>query len=463
MSKRYLKSLIAIIVLLVLWFSFTRWNKHKGREEAQKARQTSAQKLLAAASNQIDSFTLTTRDGATFTCAKQGNTWSITQPQPISADQSKINSFLQSLTSATEDQQIASNPSSLKDYGLDPPAETLAVTTATIPRRFTLRLGDETPTSSGVYAQVAGRPDIFTVTDDVKTALEKKLFDLRDTRAVTLSSDQISRIQVKNGNQSYTLAKNPDGVWDVSLPVSVRADHFTVEGLTDSLQSLTMQSIVSETKKDDPKYGFSKPTLTADLITPSGSQTLVIGKKADQGYYAMNSALAPVFTLDESSVSQFQKSASDFRDKNLFSWDMFDVKSFEVTTPKGHWAFEQNKNQWKQTAPASKSMPSDDVNAFLSALRSLQAASFPAAQPGQAGQAGQPGQTGQTGKMNQFGFNQPSYTFKVTFGAKNQTEVVDVAEANGKDYARRDSDALPSEVSQSTLAAIENTFQKISK
>ncbi|MGH9351332.1 MAG: DUF4340 domain-containing protein, partial [Terriglobia bacterium] len=338
MSRRYLRSLAAIIVLLVLWFSFTRWNKHKSREEAQKARQTSAQKLLAATSNQIGSFTLTARDGTTFTCDKQGKTWVITQPQPMSADQDKINSFLQSLTSTTADQQITSHPAGLKDYGLDPPAETLAVTTDTTPRQFTLLLGDETPTSSGVYAQVAGRPQVFTLTDDVKTALEKKLFDLRDTRAVTLSSDQIDRIEVKNGSQNYTLAKNPDGVWDVLLPVSARADHFTVEGLIDSLQSLTMQSIVSESKADDAKYGFAKPTLTADLITPGGSQTLVIGKTADQGYYAMNSALAPVFTLDESSVSQFQKSASDFRDKNLFSWDMFDVKSFEVTTPKGHWA-----------------------------------------------------------------------------------------------------------------------------
>ncbi|MGH9344530.1 MAG: DUF4340 domain-containing protein [Terriglobia bacterium] len=449
MSARYLKSLIAVVVLLVLWFSFTRWNKHKSQEETKKASQTSAQKLFSVKSGQVQSFSLTARDGTAFTCEKQGKTWVITQPQPTSADQDKVNSFLQSLTSATEDEQIAAHPSNLKDYGLDPAAETLAVTTDTAP--FTLLLGDETPTSSGVYAMVAGRPQVFTLADEVKTGLEKKLFDLRDTRAVTLSSDQIDRIEVKNGTQSYTLAKNPDGAWNVLQPVSVRADHFTVEGLTDNLQSLTMQSIVSESKTNGAKYGFSKPTLTVDLITPGGSQTLVIGKHADQGYYAMNSALGPIFTLDESSVSQFQKSASDFRDKNLFSWDMFDVKSFEVTTPKGRWAFEQNKNQWKQTAPASKAVSSDDVNAFLSTLRGLQAASFPPVQPGQ------------PDKMDQFGLDKPSYTFKVAFGTKNQTEVVDVAQAGGKDYARRASDTLPSEVSESSVAAIENTFQKISK
>lgn len=448
MSARYLKSLVAVIVLVILWFAFTGWNKHKSREESQKAKTNPAHKLLSVAGNQIQSFTLTSQGGTTLACDKQGKTWVIAKPLPTSADQDKVNAFVQSLTSATEDEQIAARPSDLKDYGLDPPAETLAVTTDSAPRQFTLLLGAETPTSNGVYARIAGQPQVFTLSDDVKTALEKKLFDLRDTRAVTISPDRINRIQVKNGNQSYTLEKNPDGLWDVLLPTSVRADHFTVEGLTDSLQSLTMQSVVSESKKNDAQYGFVKPTLTVDLSTPGGSQTLVVGKTAPQGYYAINSALAPVFTLDENSVSQFQKNAADFRDKNLFSWDMFDVKSFEVTTPKGHWTFEQNKNQWKRTEPGSKTMPSDDVNAFLSTLRGLQAASFPAATPG---------------KLEAFGLNKPSYTFKVTFGAKNQTEVVDLAEAGGKDYARRDSDALPSEVSESSVAAIENTFQKLSK
>lgn len=448
MSARFLKTLGAVIVLVVLWFAFTRWNKHESRERSAKSRQTSAQKLLPINSSRITSFTLTQRDGTTLKCEKQGATWVITQPLPLPADQSKVEAFLQSLTTAAPDQQIAANPASLADFGLAPPAETVEAATSASPAQFTLLLGDETPTSAGVYAKVAGKPQVFTLSDDVKTALEKKLFDLRDTRAVTLAPAEINRIEVKNGNQTYTLAKNPDGVWDVLLPTPVRADHFSVESLTDGLQSLAMQSIVSENKTDDAKYGFGKPTLTAKLSTSGGSQTLVIGKTAPQGYYAMNSALAPVFTLDESSVNQFQKSASDFRDKNLFSWDMFNVKSFEVVSSKGDWTFEQSKNQWKRTSPSGKNMNSDDVNAFLSTLRGLQADSFPAAQPGQ---------------WAPFGLDKPTYTFKVTFGAKNQTETVQVGENSGKYYARRESDSLPGAVSESSVAAIENTFQKLSK
>lgn len=445
---KYLKSIIAIVILVILWFAFTGWNKHKSRVEAEKSSSHPVAKLLNLAPSHVESFTLASSDGKSFTCTRNGKTWSITQPASVSADQGKVAAFLDSLTSAGIDQKIASHPADLADFGLNPPVHTIRVASNAAPAEFTLLLGNETPTSSGVYAQVAGQPEVFTLSDAVKSSLEKSLFDLRDTRAVTLDTGQINRIQVKNGSQSYTLVKNPEGVWDVALPPDVRADHFTVEGLVDSLQSLTMQSVAAEKKTDEAKYGLTKPSLVVDLITPAGNQTLSVGKKASSGYYAVNSALAPVFTLDESSVSQFQKSAADFRDKNLFSGDMFNVKSVDVTTPAGQWAFEQNKNVWKETAPASKPASSDAVNALLDQLRNLQAASFPVAKPGE---------------MDQFGFSKPSYTFKVTFGAKNQTEVVQLAQANGHVYARRASDSLPSEINASDFTGIQNAFKKVSK
>ncbi|MGH9350724.1 MAG: DUF4340 domain-containing protein, partial [Terriglobia bacterium] len=426
-------------------------NKHKSREEAKKTAPASSQKILKLDANHVRSVTIASNDGKSFTLdrtGKDGKTWAIVKPLPIPADQSKVSSFLDGLTGATVDQVIDPHPADLKDFGLAPPSETITVSTNSTPRQFTLLLGDDTPTGTGLYAQVSGDPRVFTLSMDTKTTLEKKLFDLRDTRAVTLDTDQINSLQVHSGKQSYDLVKNPEGVWEVSLPPDVRADHFSVDGLVDSLQSMTMQSVVSEEKKDPAKYGFQHPSAVIRIISPGGTQQLTVGNKTNGGYYAMNSTLAPVFTLDQDSVTQFQKNASDFRDKNLFSWDMFDVKSFDVTTPKGHWAFEQNKNQWKETAPAAKSASSDDVNAFLSALRNLQASSFPAAKPDE------------TAK---FGFNQPAYTFKVAFGNNNQTETVEVGQAKDTFYARRASDALPSEVSSSTLSSIETAFAKISK
>ncbi len=447
MNRGTIKSLIAIAVLAALWFGFHAWNQRKTREGSLKAAKKT-ETALSIPSSKIDNFTVTSSDGNSFTCTRQGNTWAIVKPLDAPADQGKVSSFLGNLTSASIQSVVASHPTDLNDFGLAPPVETIQVSEGSNAPAVSFSLGNETPTSSGIYAQVSSNSRVFTLSDDLKTSLEKKMFDLRDTRAVTLDTSELQRIQSTAPKQSYSLIKNPEGVWEVSLPPDVRADHFGVESLVDDLQSLNMSSIVSEEKKSMDQYGFSHPTLTLQLATANGSQTLVIGKKApSSGYYAMNSALTPVFTLGEDSVSQFQKNASDFRDKNLFSWDMFNVKKFDVTSSKGHFAFEHSKNEWRETTPIARKVSSDDVSDFLSALRGLTASSFPPATPGQLGN---------------FGLDQPSYTFKVTYGSNNAIETVEVAQKNGHVYAVRTTDDLPSEVSESNLTSITNSFDTFS-
>ena len=309
-----------------------------------------------------------------------------------------------------------------------------------------MQLGDQTPTSSGVYAQIAGNPRVVSLPSYDKSSLEKTLFDLRDKRAVTLDTDQISRIEAESKDKRYTLEKNPDGVWDLVLPPPVRADRYSVDGLVSQLRTVTMQAVVAEDKKDLSSYGFQSPTLRVALKAPNGTQTLVLGKKDGERYDAMNSALEPIFTVENSFLNQFQKDPADFRDKDLFSFSTFDVKHLEADTPKGHWAFEQQNNKWKETAPKAKDVPSDKVETLINSIHGLRADSFPKAS---------------TGDLAAFGLNKPAYSFKVQFGDKKQTETVQAAKVSGKVYARRDTDPLPSELAPTALDGVEKALGEL--
>ena len=104
-----------------------------------------------------------------------------------------------------------------------------------------------------------------------------------------------------------------------------------------------------------------------------GTQTIVVGKKDKDSdrYFATNSALDPVFTLSSDFVTQFKKNQADLREKDLFSFSSFDVKHVEVDTPKGHWVFERQGTQWKQTAPKSKNVNSDKMDSLPDPLARL--------------------------------------------------------------------------------------------
>ena len=443
MRRKYLNTLIALVVLAGLWGIITYFDKRASRK-ASKIETSKEEKIFSLDSKHITSITFRPRDGEAVTCRHEGGTWAIAEPRKLSADQGTLSTVLNNLTTATVDEVVDPHPSDLKEFGLNPPAFSLEVSTDSKPPKFTLLLGDDTPTSGGVYAQVAGNPRVFTVASYLKSNLEKNLFDLRDRRALTLEADQLQKIEVDSKGKKWTLEKNPEGVWDLVLPPPVRADRFAVDGLLSQLRGLTMQSIAAEEKKNQAAYGLGSPELRLQLTAPGGTQTLWLGKKDKEGdrYFAVNSALQPVFTLNSTFLTEFQKDPADLRSKDLFSYSNFDAKRVEIDSPKGHSAFEMQKdNQWKQTEGGSKTAPAGKMDTLLTRLRDLRASTFP-----------------KGSDLAQFGLTKPAYRFKVQFGEKNQTETLEISKVGEHIYARLATDPMACEMSKSAFDDVEKAL-----
>lgn len=448
MKGKYLNTLIALAVLGALWGGITYHDKHKQNAPA-IASTEKVDKILPLTERQVRLFTLKPRDGTPISCVRgegPGAGWAIVEPDKLAADQTAVGSFLGSLTSATVDQVVSDKPADLKQFGLDSPQEAIEISTSTRPAEYTLLLGDDTPTGDGVYAQLAGNPRVVTVASYLKTSLAKKLFDLRDKHAVTLDPDQLKQIEVTSKTSRYTLVKNPEGIWDLVLPPPVRADHYAVDGLVSGLRNLSMQSIVLEKRAELAKYGLISPSLTLKLSGPTATEILALGSKVEKGanYYAMNSALAQVFTLDSSVASQFEKSPADLRDKDLFSFSQFDAKRVDLQTPAVHRTFELQGDKWKQTTPSTKDEPRAKMDDLLSGLRDLRAESFP-----------------KDVSLEAAGLTKPAYHFEVQFGEKKQTEVVEVAATKDHVYARRATDSVPAELSKGALDSIEKALKNL--
>ena len=440
MNRKYLQTLIALAVLAGLWGVFVYVGRKKSAPGS-KAKSATAEKIFPAKSDQVVAFTLTPDGGKAVTCTRNGKAWEITEPEKLAADSSAIDGLLSSLTSATDGEVVSENPTDLKEFGLDPPQTTLEVKTNATPAEFTLRLGSSTPTDSGIYAQVAGQQRVITLASFLKASLEKNLFDLRDKKVVTLASDDIERLDVSSNKGSYQLARNADGIWDLMLPPPVRADRFTVQGLVDELGSASMQSIVEESKKDLGQYGFSNPTLTLHLSGAKGGQTLVLGKKDGSNYYAMNTAVGPVFTLGSDFLTQFQKGPSDLRSKDLFTFSTYEAKKVTVQGPKGSRTLVQHTDgKWEQTQPASMVVSSDKMQSLLQDLRDLSAQSFPTKNPTD---------------LAAYGLTKPKYTFQVQYGDHNQTETVQVSQVGDHVYARLSTDLVPSELSKDAISKLQ--------
>ena len=443
MRKKYLNTLIALVTLGALWGIITYFDRRASRQ-ASKIEPTKEEKIFTLDSKHITSIAFHPRTGEVVTLQREGGTWAIAEPRKLAADQGTLSTVLNNLTTATVDEVVDPHPSDLKQFGLDPPTYSLEVSTDSNPPKFSLLLGDDTPTSGGIYAQVTGNPRVFTLASYLKSNFEKSLFDLRDRRALTLEADQLRKIEVDSKGKKWTLEKNPEGVWDLVLPPPVRADRFAVDGLISQLRGLTMQSIAAEEKKNQAAYGFETPELRLRLTAPSGEQTIVFGKKDKDGdrHFAVNSALLQVFTLNSTFLTEFQKDPADLRSKDLFSYSNFDAKRVEIDSAKGHSAFELGKdNQWKQTAGGSKTVPTAKMDTLLTRLRDLRASTFP-----------------KGSDLAALGLTKPPYRFKVQFGEKNQSETLEMAKIGEHAYARLTTDPWACELSKSAFDDVEKAL-----
>ncbi|HET7212303.1 MAG TPA: DUF4340 domain-containing protein [Terriglobia bacterium] len=446
MNRKYLQTLIALAVLAGLWGIFTFYGRKKPSTSS-GSKSAASQKILPVKKGQIIAFTVTPAAGKAVTCALNGKNWEITEPEKLTADSSAIDSFLSSLTGATPSETVSEQGGDLKEFGLAPPVSTIHVKTDAKPAEFSLRLGSSTPTNNGMYAQVDGQPRVFTLASYLKDSLEKSLFDFRDKKVVTLAGDSIRGVDVTSKKGSFQLVKNADGIWDLKLPPSVRADHFAVQGLVDELENASMQSVVEESKKDLSRYGFSNPTLTIHLSGESGKQTLVLGKKDGSNYYAMNTAVGPVFTLGSDFLTQFQKQPSDLRSKDLFTFSTYEAKQVTVKGPKGQQVFVQHTNsKWEQTEPASMEINNDKMQTLLQDLRDLNAQSFPKKDPT---------------NLASYGLAKPEYTIDVQYGDQNKTQTVQISKVKDNVYARRSTDLVPAQLSKDAITNIQKDLDAL--
>ncbi len=445
MSRKYLNTFIALAVLAVLWGAFYFYNRRAAKTPPPSKTKTH-DKLLDIRKQDIESLTLTPRGGKPFTVSKENGAWAITAPEKLPASDTDVKAFLNSLTGATVQEVVDPHPSDLSDYGLKDPAETIsiAVTGQTAP--VTVLLGDETPTSDGVYAQAGGNPNVVLLADYMKDSLEKNLFDLRDKRVITLNLDNVDQISVRKKGEAYTLAKNARGVWDINLPPQVRAKHMTVETMLDELRGLSMLSLVSDRKTDLAKYGLTNPTMTIQVMAGGQSQTLSLGKETGGNYDAMNSSLDPVFTLGNDFIMTFSQTPEQLREKTLFSFSPIEVKLVEVVTPQGKRVFQKMGGKWKQTVPRPKAVPGAKMENLIDSLSDLRAESFPAKNPTD---------------MAAYGLTKPSERFTVGFGVKDQIETVEVARVGKNLYARRATDRVPSELPSNALESITKALGKL--
>ena len=357
--------LVAVGVLVVLAVAIFFSNKKQAANE--KAPSTTTTKIVSIPDDQFQEIRIQKSGGDTIDLKKENGKWAITEPKPLPADSDSVSSLVSTLSSVSADATIEDKATDLSAYGLAKPALNVQVTPKS-GKTVTLDIGDDTPTSSGAYAMVAGNPHVYTIGSFVKSSLDKKPDDLRDKRLLTFDQDKLTRVDLVAKGQPVEFGKNNNNEWTILKPKTLRADGSAVDTLVGKLKDAKMD-LTTTADEAAKKYADATKVATATVTDNSGSQTLEVRKDKDNNYYAKSSVVEGVYKVPTDLGDGLNKSLDDFRNKKLFDFGFSDPTKLEV---KGA-AYTKSGDKWMS---GSKTMDNTSVQNLIDKLRDLTATKF---------------------------------------------------------------------------------------
>ena len=365
-----IRGLLSALVLLAALGGGVWWSEKSKKDQETKPAKDAPPKILTIPEDQIQEIRLQRLVGEVTSLKRgSGGKWDIIEPRPLKGDQDSINSMITTLASLSSDRLVEDKVDDLSPYGLKTPT-----LTATIRKKDgkteTLLLGDDTPTSGGTFAKLAGDPRLFTVASYVKSNIDKYAKDLRDRRLLTFDSEKLTRVELQAKGAPIEFGKNNQNEWQILKPKPYRADGSQVEELVRKLKDAKMDTSVSDedAAKAPSRFAAATKVAVATVSDASGNQTLEIRKDKDT-YYAKSSVLEGVYKVPADTGTGLDKTLDDYRNKKLFDFGFSDPSKVEYNKA----AYQKSGDKWMS---GSKQMDSASVQNLIDKLRDLQAAKF---------------------------------------------------------------------------------------
>ena len=343
------RGLLAAVIVLAALGGALYWSNRKQKAEAAKPATDTATKILSVPEDQIKEVTLK-KTGAEATVLQKAadGKWQITAPKPERADQDTVKTLVSSLATLNADKVVEDKATDLSAYGLTTPTLDVTVTKKD-GKSQDLLVGDETPTSGGTYAKLAGDPHVYTIASYVKTSIDKTPNDLRDKRLLTFDQDKLTRVDLQPAKgETIEFGKNNQNDWEILKPKPMRADGSQVEELIRKLKDAKMDTTVSDedAKKAAAAYASGTKVAVASVTDSNGTEQLEIRKDKDKNYYAKSSAVDGIYKVAADLGDGLDKKVDDFRNKKIFDFGWTDPNKVEV----GKVALEKSGDKWMSGA-----------------------------------------------------------------------------------------------------------------
>jgi hypothetical protein len=207
----------------------------------------------------------------------------------------------------------------------------------------------------------------------------------------TVKKDEVTTVEIVQPGKPAIVLTKKNAVWEVTAPVTAKADTSSVDAVLDKLESLDVSGVAATRKENHAKLQVDADKairvkakkddkVLADLYigASKAGNTMVRAEGSDS-----------VLSVRGSMRYAFDKDLKMFRDRVITDLETDTLSAIVFESPKGKFRFEKQDKAWTQAAGQKpiKDFADSKVQSAASTLARLRAADFaePSFTPAEAG------------------------------------------------------------------------------
>ncbi len=306
--------------------------------------------------------------------SKTEDGWDITKPVETGGDKSTIDGLVNTLQNLKKDREFSVKEDDFKNYGLVGRSH-LVTLFFNDGSRDSIRFGDPTPVGNNVFT-TKGDTFIYTVPQNNKNTVTKKLFDWRDKSITKIKKSEIRELQIKNRKGIYNLVKEGNN-WNIEKPGKFRADDSAVNSILSKLENGKAKSVISENLDNAKKLRLNRPEIEVDLYLGESKahKKIIFSSLLNNVSNVKDDSRPQIFTIDSLFIKDFDKSLFDFRDKKITNFVKDNIDSVAVYQGDSTVVMvKDTSNNWKFST--GEMLKSWKMNSVLNAISNLSAKKF---------------------------------------------------------------------------------------
>lgn len=279
--------------------------------------------------------------------------------------------------------------------------------------------------------------------------LYEKHFKLDKSRAeekakliVPYLKEEIQELEILHSKGETVKLQKSGADWILLAPINDLADSGTIASLLTTLTSAQEERKVEDNPSDLTPYGLSEPLLKIRVKKDlNSSLELWIGAQTEVGFssYAKLSDRSPIYKINRSLPSAFEKSVFELRNKKLVMIPKEELKEVEIQNSSG--SFLVNKEENGKWFLAREGMPTDSASwgRLLTSIVDLRTIGVISEK---------------TDNLAPFGLNRPTIQIGITPFKKPKQQIL-IGLVSGKVYAKNEEKPFVYELDKTVLKELQ--------